>query len=66
MANRKVVKLTDGTEADFDINTSLADIDKKLAQEGLARDTKIKPFAERSDVETAMAKIGRGTSSGKL
>jgi len=28
MANRKVVKLTDGTEADFDINTSLADIEK--------------------------------------
>lgn len=57
MANRKVVKLTDGTEADFDINTSLADIDKRLAQEGLERDKNIKPFAERSDVETAMAKI---------
>lgn len=57
MANRKVVKLTDGTEADFDINTSLADIDKRLAQEGLERDTKVKPFAERSDVETALAKI---------
>jgi len=57
MANRKVVKLTDGTEADFDINTSLADIDKKLAQEGLERDTKVKPFAERGAVETTMAKI---------
>lgn len=57
MANRKVVKLTDGTEADFDINTSLADIDKRLAQEGLERDKNVKPFAERGDVETALAKI---------
>ena len=57
MANRKVVKLTDGTEADFDINASLADIDKRLAQEGLERDTKVKPFAERSEVDTTMAKI---------
>jgi hypothetical protein len=57
MANRKVVKLTDGTEADFDINASLADIDKRLAQEGLERDTKVKPFAERGEVDTTMAKI---------
>jgi hypothetical protein len=57
MANRKVVKLTDGTEADFDIKTSLADIDKRLAQEGLERDKSVKPFAERGDVETALAKI---------
>lgn len=57
MATRKVVKLTDGTEADFPIGASLADIDKRLSAEGLARDTKIKPFSERSDIETTMAKI---------
>jgi len=28
-----------------------------LAQEGLERDTKVKPFAERSEVDTTMAKI---------
>jgi hypothetical protein len=54
---RKVVKLTDGTEADFPINTSLAEIDKKLAADGLKRDTSVKPFAERSAVDTTMAKI---------
>jgi hypothetical protein len=43
MAERKVVKLTDGTEADFAIGTSLADIDKKLATEGLKRDSSVKP-----------------------
>jgi hypothetical protein len=57
MAERKVVKLTDGTEADFAIATSLADIDKKLASEGLKRDTSVKPFAERSTIDTTMAKI---------
>jgi hypothetical protein len=57
MAERKVVKLTDGTEADFAISTSLADIDKKLASEGLKRDTSVKPFAERSAIDTTMAKI---------
>ena len=57
MATRKVVKLTDGTEADFPIDASLADIDKRLSVEGLQRDTKVKPFAERSDIDTAMAKI---------
>jgi hypothetical protein len=57
MAERKVVKLTDGTEADFAIGTSLADIDKRLASEGLKRDTSIKPFAERGVVDTTMAKI---------
>jgi len=57
MAERKVVKLTDGTEADFAIATSLADIDKKLASEGLKRDTSVKPFAERSAIDTTMAKI---------
>jgi hypothetical protein len=57
MAERKVVKLTDGTEADFPIGASLADIDKRLATEGLKRDTNIKPFAERSDIDTTMAKI---------
>lgn len=56
--NAKIVKLVDGTEAMFDITASLSDIDKKLAAEGLpARDTKVKPFAERSDVETTLAKI---------
>jgi hypothetical protein len=57
MAERKVVKLTDGTEADFAIGTSLADIDKRLAADGLKRDTNIKPFAERSAIDTTMAKI---------
>jgi hypothetical protein len=57
MAERKVVKLTDGTEADFPIGASLADIDKRLAVEGLKRDTSVKPFAERSDIDTTMAKI---------
>ena len=57
MATRKVVKLTDGTEADFPIDASLADIDKRLSAEGLQRDTKVKPFSERSDLETTMAKI---------
>jgi hypothetical protein len=57
MAERKVVKLTDGTEADFAINTSLADIDKRLATEGLKRDTSVKPFADRGVVDTTMAKI---------
>jgi hypothetical protein len=57
MAERKVVKLTDGTEADFAIGTSLADIDKKLATEGLKRDSSVKPFAERGVVDSTMAKI---------
>lgn len=57
MAERKVVKLTDGTEADFPIGASLADIDKRLEKEGLQRDTSVKPFAERGIVDTTMAKI---------
>ena len=57
MAERKVVKLTDGTEADFAIGTSLADIDKRLASEGLKRDSSVKPFAERGAVDSTMAKI---------
>lgn len=57
MAERKVVKLTDGTEADFPIGSSLADIDKRLAVDGLKRDPSVKPFAERSDIDTTMAKI---------
>jgi hypothetical protein len=57
MAERKVVKLTDGTEADFAIGTSLADIDKRLATEGLKRDSSVKPFAERGVVDSTMAKI---------
>jgi hypothetical protein len=57
MATRKVVKLTDGTEADFPIGESLDAIDKRLATEGLKRDSSVKPFAERSDIDTTMAKI---------
>jgi hypothetical protein len=57
MATRKVVKLTDGTEADFPIDASLDAIDKRLATEGLKRDPSVKPFAERSDIDTTMAKI---------
>jgi hypothetical protein len=57
MAERKVVKLTDGTEADFPIGASLADIDKRLEKEGLQRDTSVKPFADRGIVDTTMAKI---------
>lgn len=56
MADRKVVTLTDGSEADFPIGTSLADIDKKLAADGLERDIKAKPFAERGSVEKAIGK----------
>ena len=57
MADRKVVKLTDGTEADFPINTSLGDIDKRLASEGLERDTKIVPFLDRGEVTKTAGKI---------
>jgi hypothetical protein len=64
MAERKVVKLTDGTEADFAIATSLVDIDKKLASEGLKRDTSVKPFAERSTIDTTMAKINLPIAQG--
>jgi hypothetical protein len=64
MAERKVVKLTDGTEADFPIGASLADIDKRLATEGLKRDSSVKPFAERSDIDTTMAKINLPIAQG--
>ena len=64
MAERKVVKLTDGTEADFAIETSLADIDKRLAVDGLKRDTSVKPFAERSTIDTTMAKINLPITQG--
>jgi hypothetical protein len=64
MAERKVVKLTDGTEADFPIATSLADIDKRLAIDGLKRDTSVKPFAERSAIDTTMAKINLPIAQG--
>jgi hypothetical protein len=57
MADRKVVKLTDGTEADFPINTSLSDIDKRLASEGLERDTKIVPFLDRGETTKTAGKI---------
>lgn len=53
MAQRKVVKLTDGNEADFPITFSLADIDKRLEADGLKRDAKVKPFLDRQGVETA-------------
>lgn len=56
MADKKIVTLTDGTEAEFPIGASLADIDKRLAAEGLERDTKAKPFAERGAVEKAIGK----------
>jgi hypothetical protein len=56
MADKKIVLLTDGTEAEFPIRSSLADIDKRLAAEGLERDTKSKPFAERGAVEKAVGK----------
>ena len=56
MADKKIVLLTDGTEAEFPIRASLADIDKRLASEGLERDTKSKPFAERGAVEKAIGK----------
>ena len=49
MDDRKVVRLTDGGEADFPINTSLSDIDKKLSADGLQRDINVKPFAERGN-----------------
>jgi hypothetical protein len=53
-----IYKLTDGTEAVFDRKTSLSDVDKKLAEEGLERDKKVKPFGERGMVDTALAKAG--------
>jgi hypothetical protein len=56
MADKKIVLLTDGTEAEFPIRSSLADIDKILSAEGLERDTKSKPFAERGAVEKAIGK----------
>lgn len=56
MADKKIVLLTDGTEAEFPIGSSLSDIDKRLAAEGLQRDTKLKPFAERGTVEKAVGK----------
>ena len=55
--NAKMVKLTDGSEAAFDITASLSDIDAKLSEAGLKRDTKVKPFAQRGAIEDVMAKI---------
>lgn len=57
MADKKIVTLTDGTESEFPIGASLADIDKRLSAEGLERDTKIKPYAERGDVNKAIGKV---------
>jgi len=53
----KIIRLTDGTEAMFNVRDSLADIDKKLAENGLQRDASIKPYAERGTVDSAMAKV---------
>jgi hypothetical protein len=53
-----IYKLTDGTEAVFDRKTSLSEVDKQLADEGLERDKKVKPFGERGMVDTALAKAG--------
>jgi len=69
MAERKVVRLTDGTEADFPITTSLGDIDKKLSAEGLERDTKIKPFVDRvemaqTETEKAIGKVAKPVVEG--
>jgi hypothetical protein len=57
MSAKKIVKATDGTEVAFEITASLSDIDKRLTDVGLVRDTKVKPFSERSDLDTTMAKI---------
>jgi len=56
MADKKIVLLTDGTEAEFSIGSSLADIDKRLAAEGLERDKKSKPFAEIGSMQKAIGK----------
>jgi hypothetical protein len=56
MADKKIVLLTDGTEAEFSIGSSLADIDKRLAAEGLERDKKSKPFAEVGSMQKAIGK----------
>ena len=53
----KIVRLKDGSEAVFNIRESLADIDKKLSEQGLERDPSVKPYAERGAVDTALAKI---------
>ena len=57
----KIVKLTDGTEAVFNVKDSLEDIDKKLAKEGLERDKAIKPTLEREGaagfLDETLAKI---------
>lgn len=62
-----IYKLTDGTEAVFNRKTPLAEVDKKLAEEGLERDKKVKPFGERGMVDTALAKanlpIAQGVSN---
>lgn len=57
----KVVKLTDGTEAIFNVKDSLEDIDKKLSEKGLERDKAIKPVLERQGasgfMDETLAKI---------
>lgn len=57
----KIVKLTDGTEAVFNVKDSLEDIDKKLAKEGLERDKAVKPTLEREGaagfLDETLAKI---------
>ena len=69
MADRKVVQLTDGSEADFPIGTSLGDIDKKLAADGLQRDTKVKPFVDRiemaqTETEKTIGKVAKPVVEG--
>lgn len=59
-----IYKLTDGTEAVFKRETPLAEVDKMLAQEGLERDKKAKPMAERGTVETALAKVNLPIAQG--
>lgn len=43
----KVIKLTDGTTAVFNVDESLESVDKKLAAEGLRRDETVAPYLER-------------------
>lgn len=69
MADQKIVRLTDGTEAAFSIGASLSEIDKRLSAEGLERDKKVKPFIDRSlteqsDAEKVVGKIAKPVVEG--
>lgn len=59
-----IYKLTDGTEAVFRRETPLTEVDKKLAEQGLERDKKAKPIAERGEVDTALAKVNLPIAQG--